>query len=59
MFKRGQIARDAHGNVYEIRSMEMLNGFYRCRDTKSGSVQVRHASNLKLIGNNFKFKGAK
>lgn len=57
MFKRGQIARDANGN--EIRSMEMLNGFCRCRDTKSGSVQVRHASNLKLIGNNFKFKGAK
>lgn len=59
MFKRGQIARDDNGNVYEIRSMEMLNGFYRCRDTKSGSEQVRHASNLKLIGNNFKFKGAK
>lgn len=59
MFKLGQIARDANGNVYEIRSMEMLNGFYRCRDTKSGSVQERHASNLTLIGNNFKLKGVK
>lgn len=59
MFKRGQIARDANGAVYEIRSMELINWFHSCRDIESGKVLVRHASNLKLIGNNFKFKGAK
>lgn len=59
MFKKGQITRDANGNVYEICSMGTLYGFYRCRDIKSGSVQAGHASSLKLIGNNFKFKGAK
>lgn len=59
MFKKGQIARDANGDVYEICSMGTLYGFYRCRDVKSGSVQARHASNLILIGNNFKLKGAK
>lgn len=59
MFKKGQIARDAKGVVYEICSMGTLYGFYRCRDVKSGSVQAQHVSNLKLIGNNFKFKGVK
>ncbi len=59
MFKRGQIARDNNGSIYSIRSMEIFNGFYRVQDVVSGKVLVRHASNLKLIGNNFKFKGAK
>nr|DAM60944.1 MAG TPA: hypothetical protein [Caudoviricetes sp.] len=59
MFKRGQIARDNNGSIYSIRSMEIFNGFYRVQDVFSGKVLVRHASNLKLIGNNFKFKGAK
>lgn len=59
MFKRGQIARDKNGSIYSIRSMEIFNGFYRVQDVFSGKVLVRHASNLKLIGNNFKFKGAK
>nr|DAQ25576.1 MAG TPA: hypothetical protein [Caudoviricetes sp.] len=57
MFKRGQIARDNNGSIYSIRSMEIFNGFYRVQDVVSGKVLVRHASNLKLIGNNFKFKG--
>lgn len=59
MFKRGQIARDNNGSIYSIRSMEIFNGFYRVQDVVSGKVLVRHASNLKPIGNNFKFKGAK
>ena len=59
MFKRGQIARDNNGSIYSIRSTEIFNGFYRVQDVVSGKVLVRHASNLKLIGNNFKFKGAK
>lgn len=59
MFKRGQIARDNNGSIYSIRSMEIFNGFYRVQDVFSGKVLVRHASNLRLIGNNFKFKGAK
>ena len=59
MFKRGQIARDNNGSIYSIRSMEIFNWFYRVQDVVSGKVLVRHASNLKLIGNNFKFKGAK
>ena len=59
MFKRGQIARDNNGSIYSIRSMEIFNGFYRVQDVVSGKVLVRHASNLKLIGDNFKFKGAK
>lgn len=58
MFKKGQIARDNNGSIYSIRSMEIFNGFYRVQDVVSGKVLVRHASNLKLIGNNFKFKGA-
>lgn len=59
MFKRGQIARDNNGSIYSIRSMEIFNGFYRVQDVVSGKVLVRHSSNLKLIGNNFKFKGVK
>ena len=59
MFKRGQIARDNDGSIYSIRSMEIFNGFYRVQDVFSGKVLVRHASNLKLISNNFKFKGVK
>lgn len=59
MFKRGQIARDNNGSIYSIRSMEIFNGFYRVQDVVSGKVLVRHASNLKLTDNNFKFKGAK
>lgn len=59
MFKRGQIARDNNGSIYFIRSKDIFNGYYHVQDVVWGKALVRHASNLRLIGNNFKFKRAK
>lgn len=63
MFKKGQLVKCANGNrgIIELKS-ELFPGEYIVTVKKVGGVNsvIRvPEENLQLIGNNFKFKGAK
>lgn len=63
MFKRGQLVKCADGKhgIIELKS-DLFPGEYIVAVQKTGGVisAIRvPEENLKLIGNNFKFKGAK
>lgn len=63
MFKKGQLAKCANGNhgIIELKS-DLFPGKYIVTVQKVGGVDsaIRvPEENLQLIGNNFKFKGAK
>ena len=65
MFKKGQLARDIGTGLLvqvvgkPINIESEFKGFLPVKTVTGSWVAYRKPSNLKLIGNNFKFKGEK
>lgn len=60
MFKKGQLVRvgDTGAVVIVIGKMDHL-GYFPVRTITSTKTAYSYGADMKLIGNNFKFKGAK
>lgn len=61
MFKKGQLVRDKlSGDLFTVIKPELMwTGFVEVNSVTGRSRGLLRKYNLKLIGNNFKFKGAK
>lgn len=61
MFKKGQLVRNKQtGDLFEvIESGLMWFGFIEVESVRGFGKGLLRKCDLKLIGNNFKFKGAK
>lgn len=61
MFKKGQLVRDKlSGNLFTVIKPElMLSGFVEVNSVTGCVRGLLRKYDLTLIGNNFKFKGAK
>lgn len=60
MFKKGQLVRiTATGEFAVIFAFHRENNIYFAESLTGSHLTVLYAQDMKLIGNNFKFKGAK
>ena len=61
MFKKGQLVRTRHSGYYGVikRVSNKVNGMYYVTNTDRAFGLWYRERELILIGNNFKFKGAK
>lgn len=60
MFKKGQLVRDKHtGDLFEVIESNLRFGFVEVNSVAGYGKGLLSKRDLKLIGNNFKFKGAK
>lgn len=60
MFKKGQLVRILEtGELAVIFTFHRENNIYFAESLTGSYLTVLYAQDMKLIGNNFKFKGAK
>lgn len=61
MFKKGQLVRDKFsGDLFTVIKPELMrSGLVEVNSVAGHSKGLLRKCDLKLIGNNFKFKGAK
>lgn len=60
MFKKGQLVKILDtGELVVIFTFHRENNIYFAESLTGSYLTVLYAQNMKLIGNNFKFKGAK
>jgi hypothetical protein len=60
MFKKGQLVRVTEtGELAVIFAFHRENNIYFAKSLTGSYLTVLYAQDMKLIGNNFKFKGAK
>ena len=60
MFKKGQLVRIMEtGELAVISAFHRENNIYFAKSLTGSYLTVLYAQDMKLIGNNFKFKGAK
>lgn len=60
MFKKGQLVRITEtGKLAVIFAFHKKNNIYFAESLTASYLTVLYAQDMELIGNNFKFKGAK
>lgn len=60
MFKKGQLVKILEtGELAVISTFHRENNIYFAESLTGSYLTVLYAQDMKLIGNNFKFKGAK
>lgn len=60
MFKKGQLVRIVEtGELAVIFTFHKENNIYFAKSLTASYLTVLYAQDMELIGNNFKFKGAK